>query len=133
MSIQTVASNYKTRFGQLETWTWGLFNAIVVGGSTSVTSWLGMAAAHGAGIDVPMLNFKALGVIFLSGAGVKFFNYLSAGLPALTKTTETTFIQKTPDGGTLAQSSKTTEVTPVPESGLTPHANSGTVDDVKTQ
>jgi hypothetical protein len=71
------------RLTELETWTWGLFNSIVMGGSTSVVSWMGMAAAKGVGIDVPALNFKALGVIFISGAAAKFFAYLSQGLPVL--------------------------------------------------
>lgn len=104
----------------METWTWGLLNAIVVGGSTSISSWLGMAAAHGAGIDVPVLNFKALGVVFLSGAGVKFFAYLSAGIPALTKTVDTSYFKQEPDGSVVSQSSKTVEVVPTPaKSGLT--------------
>lgn len=113
MNIQTALSNGGRRFTQVETWTWGLLNAIVIGGSTSVTSWLGMAAAHGAGIDVPVLNFKALGVIFISGAGVKFFAYLSQGLPSLTSTTETTFVKKSADGSMVEQGSKTTVTTPI--------------------
>ena len=76
-------TNIASRSSKFETWTYGLLNAVIVGGSTSVTSWLGMAAAKGAGMDVPALNLKAVGVIFVSGAMVKFFVYMSAGLPLL--------------------------------------------------
>lgn len=127
MTIQSALSNGTRRFTQVETWTWGLLNAIVVGGSTSVSSWLGMAAAHGAGLDVPVLNFKALGVIFLSGAGVRFFAYLSQGLPQLTRTTETSFVQKSADGTTTAQSSRTVitapDLTPPPTAANIPSSN----------
>jgi hypothetical protein len=125
MKIQTLLSNTvansSRRVTQFETWTWGLANAVVVGGSTSVTSWLGMAAAKGVGVDVPSLNFKALGVIFLSGAGLKFFAYLAQGLPALTSTVETSRYERSADGSVVGQTSKTTIVTPVDAtSGLTP-------------
>ena len=82
-NIFTKSANPTSSVGKLEAWFYGLVNAVLVGGSTSVTTWLGMAAAKGAGIDVPALNLKAVGVIFVSGATVKFFLYLSAGLPNL--------------------------------------------------
>ena len=81
--IITKSVNPTASVGKLEAWLYGLINAVIMGGSTSVTAWLGMAAAKGAGMDVPTLNFKAVGVIFISGAMVKFFIYLSAGLPSL--------------------------------------------------
>lgn len=130
MSIQTAVSNSTRRFTQLETWTWGLLNAIIMGGSSSVVSWLGMAAAKGVGLDVPSLNFKAVGVIFLSGALVKFFAYLSQGLPALTQTTESAHYVKSADGSVVAESSRTTITTPADgaKSGLTTPVNQPTVD-----
>lgn len=97
----------------METWTYGLLNAVITGGSSSVVTWLGMAAAKGIGLDVPTLNFKAVGVIFLSGAMVRFFTYLSAGLPTLTQTVDTSFVKKSSDGSTVTQSSTTTVSTPV--------------------
>ena len=39
---------------------------------------------------MPTLNFKAVLVIFVSGAAVKFFVYLSQGLPQLSKNDDTT-------------------------------------------
>jgi len=82
-TLMTRAVGSARRLTELETWTYGLFNAVIMGGSTSVTAWLGMVAAKGAGMDVPTMNWKSLGVIFLSGAAVKFFAYLSQGLPVL--------------------------------------------------
>ena len=82
-TLMTRAQGGARRLTQLETWTYGLINAFIMGGSTSVTAWFGMTAAKGVGVDVPALNFKALGVIFISGAAVKFFAYLSQGLPVL--------------------------------------------------
>ena len=113
MTIQTMLTNSKSRFGQIETWTWGLLNAIIMGGSSSVVSWIGMSAAKGAGLDVPTLNFKAVGVIFISGAMVKFFAYLSQGLPMLTQTVDTSFVTRKPDGSTTAQTSQTVTTVPV--------------------
>ena len=82
-TLMTRAVGGAKRLTEVETWTYGLLNAVIMGGSTSVVSWMGMAAAKGVGIDVPALNFKALGVIFISGAAAKFFAYLSQGLPIL--------------------------------------------------
>lgn len=67
----------------LEVWGYGLLNATLIGGASSVSSWLGMTAAHGLGLDVPMLNWESVCAIFVSGAAIKFFAYLSQGLPAL--------------------------------------------------
>jgi hypothetical protein len=83
-TLMTRAMGSAQRFTQLETWTYGLLNAAIMGGSTSVTAWLGMVAAKAAGIaDMPVMNWKSLGVIFVSGAAMKFFAYLSQGLPVL--------------------------------------------------
>jgi hypothetical protein len=67
----------------LESWIYGLLNATIIGGATSVSSWLGLVAAKSIGLDVPTLNLKAVGVIFISGAMVKFFAYLAQGLPSI--------------------------------------------------
>ena len=69
----------------VESWFYGLLNAGIIGGSTSVSAWLGMTAAKSVGVDVPTLNGRAILVIFISGAVVKFFAYLSQGLPQLQK------------------------------------------------
>jgi len=82
-TLMTRAAGGAKRLGEFETWTYGLLTAFIMGGSTSVTAWFGMTAAKGVGMDVPVLNWKSLGVIFISGAAVKFFAYLSQGLPIL--------------------------------------------------
>lgn len=97
-NILTKSVNPTASVGKLEAWFYGLVNAVLIGGSTSVTTWFGMAAAKGAGLDVPTLNLKAVGVIFVSGAAVKFFAYLSAGLPNMNpageQTSNTQFVSK---------------------------------------
>lgn len=57
-------------------WLYGLLWATISGAATSGVAWLGMAGAHGAGIDVPQLNWKALGVILASGAVTNFLSFL---------------------------------------------------------
>jgi hypothetical protein len=67
-----------------ERWGYGLLNAVLVGGSGAVVSALGLATAHGMGdTQVPVINWHIIGIIFLSGAGSKFFIYLSQGLPGM--------------------------------------------------
>lgn len=65
-----------TMMQKLERWAYGALSGAISGGGTSASTWLGMAGAKALGVDVPSLNFKALGVIFLSGAAVNFFLYL---------------------------------------------------------
>lgn len=50
---------------------WGktLIGVVVGGAATAGTSALSIATARGLGIDVPLLNFKALGIVMLN-AGV---------------------------------------------------------------
>lgn len=86
--MNQIVTNAATRLTKLETWTYGLFNATVTGGASSVSSWLGITAAKSLGMDVPTLNVKAVGIIFVSGAAVKFFDYLRQGLPRLNGDTQ---------------------------------------------
>ncbi len=72
-------------------WLWGLLNAIIGGAATSGWTWLMMAGLKQAGVDVPALNFKALGVIMLSGGVTSLLFYLKQSpIPALTTTSEKT-------------------------------------------
>lgn len=48
-------------------WLYGLFGGFIGGGATAGVSWFGMLGAKAIGMEVPDLNFQALGVIFLSG------------------------------------------------------------------
>lgn len=57
-------------------WLHGLIGGIIGGAATTGSAWLAMAGAHSAGIDVPVLNWKALLVILCSGALTSAFAYL---------------------------------------------------------
>ncbi|HTA30718.1 MAG TPA: hypothetical protein VK731_09530 [Candidatus Cybelea sp.] len=57
-------------------WLYSLGSAVIGGAATSGSAWLGMAGAKAAGVDVPNLNFKALGIILISGGLSSLFFYL---------------------------------------------------------
>jgi hypothetical protein len=64
-------------------WAYGLLGGAIGGAATAGSAWLGMTAAKAVGMDVPALNWKALGVILLSGALTNTFLYLKQSpLPA---------------------------------------------------
>jgi len=60
-----------------EQWAYGLVGGCIGGGAQSVTTWMGMTAARAIGVNVPQLNFKALGVIFLTGVVTHGFAFLA--------------------------------------------------------
>jgi hypothetical protein len=65
-------------------WVYGFAATIITGGATAGSSWLGMTAAKAIGIDVPVLNFKALGIICLCGGVTSALAYLKQSpLPKL--------------------------------------------------
>jgi len=82
-----------------EGWFYGLMNGIIGGAATGGSAWVGMATAKSAGVDVPTLNWKALGVICVSGALTNLFFYLKQSpLPAIVtaeKTTQTVTSERT--------------------------------------
>jgi hypothetical protein len=57
-------------------WSYGLFGGAIGGAATTGSAWVGMTAAKAVGMDVPSLNWKAMGVILLSGALTNTFMYL---------------------------------------------------------
>lgn len=61
---------------QVRRWFHGLIGGIIGGSATAGTTWLAMAGAKSAGLDVPELNWKALGVILVSGAVTSALAYL---------------------------------------------------------
>lgn len=78
---------------KLQKWAYGLIGGCIGGGASSLVSWLGMTAAKAAGIDVPSLNFKAMGVIFLTGVITHGVAYLAKSpLPPME---DTSFLVKT--------------------------------------
>ncbi len=58
-------------------WVYTLAVTVIGGAATAATSWLGMIGAAAAGVDVPSLNLKALGVILLSAALFQTFSFLA--------------------------------------------------------
>lgn len=70
--MNDVAKSLRTWRG----WLHGLIAAIVGGAASAGFTFLSMNAAHSAGADVPVLNFKALGIILLSSGLVNAFAYL---------------------------------------------------------
>lgn len=66
------------------------------GGAGSLSAWMGMTAAKSVGIDVPVLNFKAMGVIFLSGVLTHAVAFLAKSpLPPLSNGDTQTFVNPT--------------------------------------
>lgn len=61
---------------RIQHWFHGLMGGIIGGAATSGCAWLGMSAAHSAGVDVPVLNLNSLGIILLSGAIASGLAYL---------------------------------------------------------
>lgn len=57
-------------------WLYSLLVAVIAGTSQSVVAWLGMAGASAAGIEVPTLNFKALGILMVSACLFNLFTFL---------------------------------------------------------
>lgn len=57
-------------------WLHGLLAAIIGGTASAGLSYLTLNGAHAAGADVPILNFKALGLILVSSGLVSAFAYL---------------------------------------------------------
>lgn len=57
-------------------WFSQLLAATIKGAAHAGAAWLTLAAAHGAGMDVPALNWKALGVILLTSGLLSLFTFL---------------------------------------------------------
>lgn len=58
-------------------WAYTLAVTVIGGAAQAGASWLGMTGAKAAGVDVPELNLKALGVILLSAALFNVFIFLA--------------------------------------------------------
>lgn len=77
---------------KFEKWAYGLVGGCIGGGATTATAWMAMAGSKAAGLDVPSLNFKALGVIFLSGVVINGLAYLKQSpLPPISTDTNPPF------------------------------------------
>lgn len=62
---------------RIQRWAYGLVGGCIGGGASSVSAWLALTAAKAVGLDVPSMNFKAMGIIFLSGVMTHAVAYLS--------------------------------------------------------
>lgn len=72
-------------------WSKALIGAVVGGAATAGTSALSIATARGLGIDVPMFNFKALGIVMLNAAVFAGLAFLAKSpLPSKSQHTEVT-------------------------------------------
>lgn len=52
-------------FESTKKWAKGVLGGFIAGGATAASAWIALAAGHSAGMDVPVLNLKALGMVFL--------------------------------------------------------------------
>lgn len=78
---------------KVQKWLYGLLGGCIGGGAGAAVTWLGMAGAKSAGLDVPSLNLKAIGVIFLSGVISNGLLYLKQS-PVPPMNGDTSFINK---------------------------------------
>lgn len=62
---------------KLARWIRGLLGAFIHGASSAALAWGGLSAAHGAGMDVPSLHWKGLGIILISGGLPRLFSFLN--------------------------------------------------------
>jgi len=67
----------------LEAWLYNLINAGLIGGGTALSAWASLALSRAAGLDVPELNWKAIGTIFIANALLKMAFFVSKGLPQI--------------------------------------------------
>lgn len=72
-------------------WLQALVAAFIGGASNAVLNYLGLATAKGIGLDVPTLNWKALGMLALIGGMIALAAFLKTSpLPGSTTVTEQT-------------------------------------------
>jgi hypothetical protein len=92
-------------YRSIQVWAYGLVGGCIGGGASAVFSWMSLAAAKAAGLDVPQLNFNAVKVMFLTGVithGCAFL--MKAPLPKLSGDTE--IFQKGKNDGKNDQKAK---------------------------
>jgi hypothetical protein len=66
-------------------WMWGMIGGAIGGAASTVLASLGLAGAHSAGVEVPTLNLKAIGIVFLSGFVINGIMYIAKSpIPAIT-------------------------------------------------
>ena len=79
-------------------WLKGALAAIIAGAATAGGSWMAINAAGAAGAAIPILNWKALGMILLVSSLTNLFTYLQKSpIPQSVETTQVT-VTKTTEG-----------------------------------
>lgn len=113
-NIAQTTGQFVSRAASLEFWLYGLLSGFIGGGATATMSTVGLTVAHASGMNVPTLNLKAIGIVYLSAGLTTALGYLSKSpLPPLVTVTETT--------QTITQTAKTTvETKTVPEAPAEP-------------
>ncbi len=82
----------------LTQWLNSILAAVIAGAATAGGSWLAINAVGAVGGSVPILNFKALGIILLVGAGTNLFSFLQKSpIPASIHTKTVTTKQEVTD------------------------------------
>lgn len=67
-----------------EAWLYGMCVAVVGGVASTGSAWMGLAMAKSVGLEVPNLNWKALGMLLLTSTVSNLFMYLKQSpLPSL--------------------------------------------------
>lgn len=71
-------------------WMQGLIAAFIGGAANAGLNYLGLATAKGMGLDVPVLNWKALGMMLVVGGLISLFAFLKASPVPVRSTTQIT-------------------------------------------
>lgn len=80
---------------KVRSWLHGLIGGAIGGGANAVCATLGIAGAEALGAPVRALDFKQMGIVFLSGFFVSIFLYLKQSpLPPPPVQGETGFLGK---------------------------------------
>ena len=76
--------NFSERLKDPIAWAWGLVSGMIGGGATAALSTFGLMAGNEFDASIPLLNFKGICIVFVSGALVSAFTYLKQSpLPTL--------------------------------------------------
>ncbi len=85
----------KSFWRKLGHWSWGLVTAMVSGIANTGVTWGGFTLGNSIDKEIPMLNWKAMSMIFIFNAVSAGFIYVrTKPLPQLDE--DTTFIRKEP-------------------------------------
>jgi hypothetical protein len=82
-----------------EAWLYGLLSGFIGGGATAAVTATSLAVANASGVDVPVLNFKAIGVVFVSAGATSALAFLAKSpLPPVAPAEDPTTNNQQPKG-----------------------------------